>query len=125
MKNTIFRKVPISDKFPIDKSKEYFALHIYGKAENAGKFWWNGLSWSLKIGEAQSSIFESKPISSIFWLEEIELPSDEEIDDECYPKPRGVNDYTPLGRMWSKGRCKGAKWLRDFVLAITPNEVQK
>ena len=46
------------------------------------------------------------------WLEEMELPSDKEIDDECSPIPGiGTMEY----RTFCEGRIEGAKWLRELI----------
>lgn len=40
------------------------------------------------------------------------VPSDEEISEDCYPGGVGTPDH----RLYSKGRIKGAKWMRDKLL---------
>ena len=60
-----------------------------------------------------------KNIQLVFWLEKIELPSSADLIKE-FGATDSIEGYK-INRMW----LEGAKWMRDFVLAATPNEVSK
>lgn len=86
--NTIFRKV--STRLP-NKTGLYHT--------NRGMInYFNG----LKTFEGKAHIQ--------YWLEEVELPNDEQIEKESV----GAYDETCY--------IKGAKWMRNFVLAVTAKD---
>jgi len=96
---TIFRKVKIKDRLPNKKGNFITNLGIliyYGDSK-----WGTGISTGQRPNE---------------WLEEIELPNDEEIRKAFDKMPSGIDvDFID----W----YTGIKWMRDFVLAgkaVTP-----
>ena len=95
---TIFRKVSVKEKLP---------------QQNGICFTSNGLNYySAYEGFSINKDAREKDVE--WWLEEIELPTDEEIKMEF---PKYGKDFTDLQ---FQERREGAEWMRDFVLAVAP-----
>lgn len=101
--NTIFRKVLAKKRLP-KKDGVYIALRsgfLMGE-------------WIWKDGEWQDDDNSGHKYELEWWLEEIELPTDEKIN-EMYPQRNSSGTYLDT----NMGRREGAKDIRDFVLAVT------
>ena len=74
------------------------------------------------------NMYSKDKIDIRWWLEEIELPNEKQIEKQ-FPNPKITDrnhfEYSDAEVKAMYNRRKGAKWFRDFVLAVTPNEVQK
>ena len=98
---TIYRKVLVSERLPEKVSQRYFT--------NKGlTYLWEGQQW-----------FED---NIEYWLEEIELMDNEKIETEFSSEPMKSenDDATRHKNDVLYGKREGAKWMRDFVLAVTP-----
>lgn len=101
--NTIFRRVSAKERLP-KKDGVYIALRSgYTMGD-----------WDFKNGEWTHEGNEGVKYELEWWLEEIELPSNVEILKEFGATDSSEGDK--INRMW----MEGAKWMRDFVLAVTP-----
>ena len=96
---TIFRKVLLKDGLP-QKEGAYFC--------DGGHLWFNITTkkWNSNVN---SNVLPE------WWLEEIELPSDDEII-KMYPERNSSGTYLDM----NIGRREGAKDIRNLVLAATP-----
>ena len=101
---TIFRKVSVNERLP-NKTGRYFCLgNVYGNLTSL--FFNNQKRWM----ELQDEYHPE------YWLEEIELPTDEEIEKEGMKidSQEEIHDY------YNHGKMVGMKWMRRFVLAVAP-----
>lgn len=99
---TIFRKVSAKERLPFalgDYDTNMGLLNYYDRHSG---------NWRNKAGYGTF-----KPD---WWFEEIELPTDEDIKKEYSYGMRVTASYQQ--RM--DDMRKGAKWMRDFVLAVAP-----
>lgn len=74
----------------------------------------NQLFYGVKFWDGNKFFFQEGDLPVRFWLEEIELPTDEQIGKQFKYKSN-------VG--YPESNINGAKWLRDFVLAgkaVTP-----
>ena len=121
---TIFRKVDARERLP-EKEDCYFVFtegkEIRNDEEGDSEHEFTHCGYHRFVNTFQgkyfSSIKDPKNERVTHWLEEIELPTDKEIKEKA--RKLFINDWDK--QTW----YQGAKCGRDFVLAATPNEVQK
>ena len=97
---SIFRKVSAQERLPKEFGRNYFT--------NIGNTY-----FPKKI----DGLYEIHPDNVIWWLEEVELPTQEQmkVEAEMYAENENscyTNDYN--------GHMKGQKVMLDFVLAVAP-----
>lgn len=97
---TIYRKVSPEKRCPT-KTDIYYT--------NIGK---------VAFFEEEKEFKDSQANNIFWWLEEIELPSDEEIKNKS--KENEIEDrFYKTGKTY-RNYFNGAQWMRDFVLAVSP-----
>lgn len=98
---TIFRKVSVTEGLPKDGKEHYYILKDGNFGDNP----------KFSIHKEQIKIIKR---TCEYWLEEIELLSDEEIKN-ISEKEYIYNDPNEI-----KGVIEGMKLMRDFVLGCSP-----
>lgn len=96
---TIFRKVSVKDRLP-NEDGEY--ITNYGS--NTRLLTCNHKrKWTVQFGDTVE-------VTPNYWLEEVELPTDKEIDN-TFPLQYGMDILN-----FNTDTRKGAKWMRDNIL---------
>lgn len=119
---TIFRKVSAKERLPNDADRTYMVIYT-----PAGL----GLSQELIAAKRQKIEFLAKDFNcfDVWWFEGIELPTDEQIktraDEHCESKFESDKLHWSTKVKLYEEKMSMAKWLMDFVLAVTPKEVKK
>ena len=101
----LFRKVSVSERLP--KEGKFIFIQENGSLRLCA---WDGRKADLDW---------IKNTSIKYWLEEVELPTDEEVKEQKWiacKNDDGINKPYWDGKEMD-GFIKGAKWMRNFVLA--------
>lgn len=106
--NTIFRKVLPKERLPIQTGRYHTNRGLTNYFHEELKYPPKGFEYNID-----------------YWLEEIELPTDEELKEKAKEISEGIYDDIAFRRVASDTIRYTSKWLIDFVLDITPNGVKK
>lgn len=97
---TIFRKVSVNRRLP----KDEYPVPVIVR-DDRGVDYYDTTNYE---DDAWNCILEGHHV--MYWLEEIELPSDEQIEKQ-FPHSKNESEKKAM-----YNRRKGAKWMRDKIL---------
>lgn len=105
----IYRQTYVTEKLPTE-----FGIHFTDEGE-------------LKFIPAPNSFFnmENQERNPRWWLEEIELPNDEDVINEFGIELAETHEANKYYNKTLKGKYEGAKWLRDIVLGIPATKLKQ